>query len=68
MTHECYAVFKGHSRLLLGRGPLDPESEDDLLIDLKEGDAIILPAGVAHCSMQLLFSTCPVLDSWWWRI
>jgi uncharacterized protein YjlB len=55
VTHECYAVFKGHSRLLLGRGPLDPESEDDLLVDLKEGDAIVLPAGVAHCSMELLF-------------
>jgi uncharacterized protein YjlB len=53
VTHECYAVFNGHSRLLLGRGPLDPESEDDLLVDLKEGDAIVLPAGVAHCSMNL---------------
>jgi len=52
VTHECYAVFKGHSRLLLGRGPLDPESEDDLLVDLKEGDAIVLPAGVAHCSLE----------------
>ena len=51
VTHECYAVFKGHSRLMLGRGPLDPETEDDLLLDLGVGDAIVLPAGVAHCSM-----------------
>ncbi|CZR52618.1 uncharacterized protein PAC_02495 [Phialocephala subalpina] len=52
VTHECYAVFKGHSRLLLGRGPLDPGTENDLLVDLKEGDAIVLPAGVAHCSLE----------------
>lgn len=50
VTHECYAVFKGHSRLLLGRGPLDPETEEDVLVELKMGDAIVLPAGVAHCS------------------
>jgi uncharacterized protein YjlB len=29
---------------------LDPEAEDDVLVDLKAGDAIVLPAGVAHCS------------------
>jgi uncharacterized protein YjlB len=52
VTHECYAVFKGNSRLLLGRGPLDPEGNDDLLVDLRERDAIVLPAGVAHCSMN----------------
>jgi uncharacterized protein YjlB len=52
VTHECYAVFKGHSKLLLGRGPLDPADEDDLVVDLKEGDAIVLPAGVAHCSLE----------------
>lgn len=52
VTHECYAIFKGHSRLLLGRGPLDPESTDDTLVDLKEGDVIVLPAGVAHCNMK----------------
>ncbi|EPE30557.1 RmlC-like cupin [Glarea lozoyensis ATCC 20868] len=52
VTHECYAVFKGRSRLLLGRGPLDEESENDLLVDLNVGDAIVLPAGVAHCSLE----------------
>ncbi|KAH7357216.1 hypothetical protein BKA65DRAFT_222908 [Rhexocercosporidium sp. MPI-PUGE-AT-0058] len=52
VTHECYAVFKGHSRLLLGRGPLDPETEDDLMLELGAGDAIVLPAGVAHCSLE----------------
>lgn len=52
VTHECYAVFKGHSKLLLGRGPLDEEQEDDLIVELAEGDAIVLPAGVAHCSLE----------------
>jgi len=37
---------------LLGRGPLDPQDEDDLLVDLREGDAIVLPAGVAHCNLE----------------
>ncbi|KAF8856392.1 hypothetical protein BDZ45DRAFT_594300 [Acephala macrosclerotiorum] len=52
LTHECYAVFKGHSRLLLGRGPLDPAADDDSLVELKKRDAIVLPAGVAHCSLE----------------
>lgn len=52
VTHECYAIFKGSSRLLLGRGPLDPADKDDLLIDLNIGDAIVLPAGVAHCNIE----------------
>jgi len=51
ITHECYAVFRGYSRLLLGKGPLD-ESTEGIEVDLKEGDAIVLPAGVAHCSLE----------------
>jgi len=30
---------------------LDPEGEE-VLVDLSEGDAIVLPAGVAHCSLE----------------
>lgn len=52
VTHECYAVFKGHSRFLLGRGPLDPTSKDDTFVDLRRGDVIVLPAGVAHCNVE----------------
>ncbi|KAI9824620.1 MAG: hypothetical protein M1832_001710 [Thelocarpon impressellum] len=52
VTHECYAVFKGSSRLLLGRGPLDGDSDDAVEVDLSAGDAIVLPAGVAHCSLS----------------
>lgn len=42
VTHECYAVFKGSSRLLLGRGPLD-ETEKGVEVDLHTGDVIVLP-------------------------
>ncbi|TVY84190.1 Uncharacterized protein LSUE1_G005262 [Lachnellula suecica] len=49
VTHECYAVFKGHSRLLLGRGPGE---DGGVEVDVREGDAIVLPAGVAHCSLE----------------
>jgi uncharacterized protein YjlB len=52
VTHECYAVFKGGSKLLLGRGPLDAATEHDLVVEVEAGDAIVLPAGVAHCSLE----------------
>ena len=56
VTHELYAVFKGHSRLLLGRGPLDAASKDgDLTVELRTGDCIVLPAGVAHCCRKAIF-------------
>ena len=42
VTHECYAVFKGKSRLLLGRGPLD-EEEGGVEVELSRGDIIVLP-------------------------
>ncbi|KAF2476089.1 uncharacterized protein BDR25DRAFT_300886 [Lindgomyces ingoldianus] len=51
VTHECYAVFKGSSKLLLGRGPLDGPEEGGLEVDLGRGDIIVLPAGVSHCSI-----------------
>jgi uncharacterized protein YjlB len=31
---------------------LDAEDKDDLVVELGEGDAIVLPAGVAHCSVE----------------
>ncbi|KAF2813066.1 uncharacterized protein BDZ99DRAFT_381699 [Mytilinidion resinicola] len=53
VTHECYAVFKGSSRLLLGRGPLDdPEGGKQLMFQVSVGDIIVLPAGVSHCSLH----------------
>jgi uncharacterized protein YjlB len=43
VTHECYAVFKGKSRLLLGRGPLDDPSDGGVEVDVRVGDIIVLP-------------------------
>lgn len=56
VTHECYAVFKGSSRLLLGRGPLD----DPALgreVTLTVGDIIILPV-----SFNFFFFAAPGLE------
>ena len=54
VTHECYAVFGGRSKLLLGRGPLEMMEEGRVVVELRVGDAIVLPAGVAHCSMNAI--------------
>ena len=43
VTHECYAVFSGSSRLLLGRGPLDDPEEGGVEVDVYRGDIIVLP-------------------------
>ncbi|KAJ4524516.1 hypothetical protein HRR78_004636 [Exophiala dermatitidis] len=44
VTHECYAVFKGRSRLLLGRGPLDEANDGHgKEVELRAGDIIVLP-------------------------
>jgi len=48
VTHECYAVFRGRSELLLGRGPLDDDDERDggegrVVVGWREGDVIVLP-------------------------
>ncbi|CAG9975152.1 unnamed protein product [Clonostachys byssicola] len=43
------AIIKGSSELLIGVGPLDTEAEGEV-IHVESGDAIILPAGVSHCS------------------
>lgn len=38
--------------MLLGRGPLDPAFTHDVIVNVRDGDAIVLPAGVAHCSLE----------------
>lgn len=58
VTHECYAVFKGSSRLLLGRGPLDEEQENaGIEVDVREGDVIVLP--VSHQFTRLQSTAIP---------
>lgn len=42
VTHECYAVFQGSSRFLLGKGPLD-ETESGVEVRLNAGDIIVQP-------------------------
>jgi uncharacterized protein YjlB len=46
VTHECYAVFKGRSTLLLGRGPLDDVNDGGVEVDVEVGDIIVLPVRV----------------------
>ncbi|VUC29918.1 unnamed protein product [Clonostachys rosea] len=50
-THECYgiAIVEGSSELLIGVGPLDSETDGEV-IHVESGDVIVLPAGVSHCS------------------
>ena len=51
VTHECYAILKGSTRFLFGKGPLD-EGTEGVEVDLRAGDVIVDPAGVAHCNLQ----------------
>ncbi|KAF2093368.1 hypothetical protein NA57DRAFT_61494 [Rhizodiscina lignyota] len=50
VTHECYAIYQGSSRLQLGKGPLD--GKGGVEVDVAKGDVIVLPAGTAHCSLS----------------
>ncbi|KAF9889818.1 hypothetical protein FE257_006908 [Aspergillus nanangensis] len=50
-THECYAVFQGSSRLLLGGEGHDPPT-GGVEVDVRAGDVIVVPAGVSHRSLS----------------
>lgn len=53
-VHECYGVFSGHSRLLLGCGQGDDRENQEgvgLEIDVQRGDVIVLPAGTGHACL-----------------
>ena len=53
LTHECYGIFRGGggSTLHLGSGPLD-ETGMGIEVHVSPGDVIVIPAGVAHCSIN----------------
>lgn len=44
-THEVLAVYKGKSKLLLG-------GTNGKVVELKKGDVILIPAGVAHKNLE----------------
>ncbi|KAF1953103.1 hypothetical protein CC80DRAFT_537866 [Byssothecium circinans] len=50
-SHECYAVFQGSSRLVLGREQ-DDTSATGVEVDVFPGDIIVIPAGVSHRSLS----------------
>ncbi|KAF2843159.1 hypothetical protein M501DRAFT_994015 [Patellaria atrata CBS 101060] len=49
-THECYAIFRGSSRLVLGRSISD-DDPNGIEIDVSAGDVVVVPAGVSHRSL-----------------
>ena len=59
VTHEAYAVFKGSSRLLLGRGPLDECLPGGQEVQLGVGDVIVLPVGCLD--VQAMYSSADFL-------
>ncbi|KAH0832725.1 hypothetical protein AYO21_00369 [Fonsecaea monophora] len=49
-THECYGIFQGESRILVGCGTNDTSGGEE--IEVHAGDVIVLPAGTGHCCLQ----------------
>ncbi|CAG9948963.1 unnamed protein product [Clonostachys rosea f. rosea IK726] len=47
-SHECYGIFQGSSKLLIGK----IKQGDGVEINVKSGDVIVLPAGTAHSSIE----------------
>ena len=50
-THECLGVFRGHAKLRFGVSN-DDNPDDAVVLDVKSGDVIVIPAGVAHCALN----------------
>ncbi|KAL4762859.1 cupin domain-containing protein [Aspergillus foveolatus] len=49
-SHECYGIFRGSSKLLLGAGAGDVAG--GLELSVQAGDVIALPAGTAHSCVE----------------
>ncbi|WYZ42404.1 hypothetical protein EsH8_VI_000103 [Colletotrichum jinshuiense] len=47
-SHECYGIFRGHSKLLIGK----IQDGTGVEVDVKAGDVIVLPAGTAHSCLE----------------
>jgi uncharacterized protein YjlB len=52
-AHEVVGVFRGHATLQFG-------GEHGVVVEVQAGDAVILPAGVAHKSLQASRDFCAV--------
>jgi uncharacterized protein YjlB len=50
-THEGLAVFRGSARLRFGISN-DDNVDYGTEFDVKVGDVIVIPAGVAHCAIR----------------
>ncbi|WAO85836.1 Cupin type-1 domain-containing protein [Fusarium falciforme] len=50
-THECYGVFQGESELIFGAGVGD-DASTGVKCHVKAGDVVVVPAGVAHASVD----------------
>lgn len=49
-THEALAVFRGNARMRFGVSD-DDNATDAVVLTVKVGDVIVIPAGVAHCAL-----------------
>jgi len=49
-THETLGIFRGKARLRFGAS-IDDNPSEGIELDVKVGDVIVIPAGVAHCSL-----------------
>ena len=58
-THEGLAVFRGNARMRFGVSN-DDNVDDAVELDVKVGDVIVIPAGVAHCSLKESGGFCMV--------
>ena len=50
-THEALGIFRGTARLRFGVSD-DDNPDDGVELDVKVGDVIVIPAGVAHCVLK----------------
>ncbi|KAJ5084917.1 hypothetical protein NUU61_009496 [Penicillium alfredii] len=49
-THECYAIIRGQSTLVLGRE--HAATTGGVEVDVSAGDVVVVPAGVSHRSIS----------------
>ena len=49
-THEGLAIFRGNARLRFGVSN-DDNASDGVELNVKVGDVLVIPAGVAHCAL-----------------